>query len=89
MPHSLRMLQDGVVDFTPRRFLRTLKILLCSRFSISVPAVRSGPYLAGIHSCWDSTCFQKPDECMQPICEVVIDSKGLNTLRGGGDSRLF
>eukprot|EP00983_Pelagomonas_calceolata_P080487 1155164-Pelagomonas_calceolata.AAC.2 len=37
MPHSRKMVQDGVVDFTPRRFRKRFRIHFCNRLSISVP----------------------------------------------------
>eukprot|EP00983_Pelagomonas_calceolata_P131472 1161779-Pelagomonas_calceolata.AAC.11 len=37
MPHFRKMLQGGVVDFTPRRFRNTFRIHFCNWLSISVP----------------------------------------------------
>eukprot|EP00983_Pelagomonas_calceolata_P130523 1161691-Pelagomonas_calceolata.AAC.7 len=42
MPHSRKMLQDGVVDFTPRRFRKTFRIHFCNNLSISAPCRKYG-----------------------------------------------
>eukprot|EP00983_Pelagomonas_calceolata_P085922 1156653-Pelagomonas_calceolata.AAC.4 len=74
MPRSRRMLQDhhdGVVAFTPRRFLR------------------SGPNLAGIQFCWDSICFQKPDDSLTRLGQQNANQRHVHSIKTKycGDTR--